>query len=232
MIFQNPPAATRSNCAFCVLVLGVDPFRGVSQKNSGQWISVVCGQVLTSVEQQLIHQKTVPPRKWTCHPKSSLPITSNHHFSGAMLVFGRESRKIIVAIKRLCVCVSLFWIMCLSSSPCFFRKNGPGTEAIDFLALERLVDISWWWVENFKQNGNLKVITLTETNSSPLKMDDWKMLPSPFGMAYFQSVLVSFRECERILLLAKNQVVHCWRFTTLSSRCGGVGAGCRKLVGK
>ena len=32
----------------------------------------------------------------------------------------------------------------------------------------------------------LKMVTLPETNSSHLKMDDWNTFSFPFGVAYFQ----------------------------------------------
>ena len=40
-----------------------------------------------------------------------------------------------------------------------------------------------------------QVDTFPETNSSPLKINGWKM-NFPFGMAYFQVRAVSFRECS------------------------------------
>ena len=39
--------------------------------------------------------------------------------------------------------------------------------------------------EILKLSGK-KLITIPETNSSPLKMDGWKMQPSFWGPAYFQ----------------------------------------------
>ena len=41
--------------------------------------------------------------------------------------------------------------------------------------------------------------TLPETNSSPLKMDSWKMKPSFWVSAHFQGRTVSFREGNYII---------------------------------
>ena len=47
-----------------------------------------------------------------------------------------------------------------------------------------------------EKNGpmGLGKVTLPETNSSPWKMDGWKM-KSPLGMAYLRERTVSFGEC-------------------------------------
>ena len=55
-----------------------------------------------------------------------------------------------------------------------------------------------------KTNHRLNTLTLPETNSSPLKVDGWKM-KFPFGKAYFQRRTVSFREgslsfCQKCLV--------------------------------